>query len=220
MLSINLLQTPGEHPLTLSGKAGAIEAVLTVPENAHHAKFALLGHPHSLQGGSMNNKVVTTLARTFRELNIPSLRFNFRGVGESAGQYDAGIGESEDMKALAELWQEQNPSASFLLAGFSFGSFVAYRTALTLEHELLITIAPPVHHYDYSPKVLGAKPWVIVQGDEDDVVPYDVVSDFIASREEPISLLSFHQTGHFFHGKLVELKQRLIEVIQKQVTAL
>ena len=137
------LNNPGEHSLLLNGSEGLIEAVLTVPENINSSFVAFLGHPHSLQGGTMNNKVVTTMARVFKEAGIPSLRFNFRGVGQSAGVYDDGIGESEDMLELVRVWQTEQPDLKLICAGFSFGSYVAYRTAAQSDASILITIAPP-----------------------------------------------------------------------------
>ncbi|KTD79261.1 alpha/beta hydrolase [Legionella waltersii] len=215
---IDKLNTPGEHALMLEGQVGALEAILTVPLNLHHSYIAFLGHPHSLQGGTMNNKVVTTLARTFKELGIPSLRFNFRGVGQSQGHYDQGIGESEDMLVLVRQWIAEQPHAKLLFAGFSFGSYVAYRTAAQLQHELLISIAPPVHHYDYKEFDQAPNPWIIVQGTADDVVPFDLVDEFARESTPVIPLIEFPDTGHFFHGNLLLLKEKLTSAIQSMVS--
>lgn len=114
------LNSSGDHPLLLSGLAGQLEAVLSVPENMNPSYVGIIGHPHSLQGGTMNNKVVTTMARAFKELGIPSLRFNFRGVGQSSGSYDDGIGESEDMLALTKMWGAGAKRYSFYLRRFFF----------------------------------------------------------------------------------------------------
>lgn len=217
MLITEKLNTPGEHPFFFSGLAGQLEVILTVPDNVDKRYIAILGHPHSLQGGTMNNKVVTTLARTFKELKIASLRFNFRGVGESAGTYDDGIGESDDMLHLARQWQQEIPDARFIFAGFSFGSYVAYRTAAQLPHSLLITIAPPVHHFDYTQFSPAPNPWIVLQGDKDEVVPEQLVLNFVANASPPLPLLCFAETGHFFHGKLIDLKTRLMEEIRKHV---
>ncbi|WP_019215315.1 alpha/beta hydrolase [Legionella tunisiensis] len=213
MVLVDKLNTAGEHPFVFSGQVGQLEAVLTVPPDRHESYVALLGHPHSLQGGTMNNKVVTTLARTFKEIGIPSLRFNFRGVGQSEGSYDAGIGESDDMLSLMRLWQREKPEARFLLAGFSFGSYVAYRAAAQSKHELLITVAPPVHHYNYREFDPVPEPWLIMQGDEDEVVPLSLVLDFAAQSTPPLPVIRFAQTSHFFHGKLLELKEQLLKGI-------
>ncbi|CEG55882.1 alpha/beta hydrolase [Legionella fallonii] len=220
MRFIEKLATPGEHPLLLQGLAGQLEAVLTVPEQIKDNAVAFLGHPHSLQGGSMSNKVVTTLARVFKELGIPSLRFNFRGVGQSEGAYDNGIGESDDMIALVKAWQREQPETKLIFAGFSFGSYVAYRTAAQFASMLLITIAPPVHHYDYTEYNPQPDPWLIIQGDADEVVPYSLVMNFAQLASPAIPVIEFADTGHFFHGKLIELKTKLIEYVRPQVLAL
>jgi alpha/beta superfamily hydrolase len=213
------LAVPGEHPLFLHGMAGQLEAVLTVPEQIDSDYVAILGHPHSLQGGSMNNKVVTTLARTFKELGIPSLRFNFRGVGQSEGVYDAGIGESDDMLSLARAWQKERSQVKLIFAGFSFGSFVAYRTASQCAHNLLVTIAPAIHHYDYKEFTPAPHPWLIVQGEEDEVVPPEMVFDFAKQAQPEIPVIRFADTTHFFHGKLIELKSRLTDYLVSEVVS-
>lgn len=214
---IDKLDTPGEHLLTLEGKAGNIEAILTIPNGVHSKNVAILGHPHSLQGGTMNNKVVTTMARAFKELGVPSLRFNFRGVGLSEGQYDKGIGESEDMIWLARNWQAENAAISFIFAGFSFGSYVAYRAASHFGNALLITIAPPVHHYDYTEFNPQPHPWLIVQGDKDEVFPASLVYDFSKQAKPSIPVIQFPDTGHFFHGKLLDLKSTLLDYLRTKV---
>ena len=215
---MNLTQydQPGEHPFFFPGKAGLLEAVLTKPPTSDNRYIALLGHPHSLQGGTMNNKVVTTLARAFKELGIPSIRFNFRGVGQSAGEYDAGVGESEDMLVLAAACALEFPNAKLIFAGFSFGSYVTYRAAAQCPHALLISIAPSVHHYDYAEFSPPPSPWAVVIGDADELVPIEPVRAFVAHSSNQMTLLEFPDTGHFFHGKLIELKSSLIQLIQSQ----
>lgn len=205
----------GEQRFIIEGLSGSIEGILTIPPDYQYDQLVLLGHPHSLQGGSMQNKVVTTMARAFKEKQIASIRFNFRGVGQSAGVYDNGVGESEDMMHLARLWKEQFPECRLLFAGFSFGSYVSYRAAAQMDSQLLISIAPPVHHYDYR-QFAAPLPWHIIQGDEDDVVPLDVVETFVQQFSPPLPLYRFAETGHFFHGKLLELK----EVVQTIITRL
>lgn len=217
MLFTDKLDKAGEHAFLFQAAKGQLEGVLTVPENLRENTIAILGHPHSLQGGSMNNKVVTSLARSFKELGVPSLRFNFRGVGASEGEYDAGMGESEDMLALLQLWLKEHPQSACFFAGFSFGSYVAYRAAAQWPHRLLITVAPPVHHYDYHEFSPPPGPWIIIQGDEDEVTPAELVYDFAIQVTPEPSVLRFEDTGHFFHGRLVELKKRLHAVLQKEL---
>ncbi len=217
MSFLDQLTIPGEHQLILQGLAGQIEAILSVPQEINYKYVALIGHPHSLQGGTMNNKVVTTMARVFKELGISSLRFNFRGVGQSEGVYDDGIGESKDMLVLVNEWKQINPKATFIFAGFSFGSYVAYRAAAQCANSLLITIAPPVYHYDYREFHPYPNPWLIVHGDEDEVVPAQLVHEFAQQSTPEIPLIRFADTTHFFHGKLVELKAELIHFIRSRI---
>ena len=199
--------TPGEHALTLQGAVGPLEACLTVPEVRIHSHVAILGHPHSLQGGTMNNKVVTTMARAFKALGIASLRFNFRGVGASAGVYDVGCGESDDMLLLARQCTADSPGLSICFAGFSFGSYVAYRAAAQHAHALLITVAPSVQNYDYQEYTPRPQPWLIFQGEADEVVAYAHVLEF--AKRCDLRLEGFVGVGHFFHGQLIPFKARL-----------
>lgn len=214
------LNTSGDHPLRLPGLVGQLEAVFTMPSSPSTRYVAFIGHPHSLQGGTMNNKVVTTLARVFKDLGIPSLRFNFRGVGQSEGVYDHGIGESEDMLALVKQWQLEQPESRLLFAGFSFGSYVAYRVAAQVQSTALITIAPPVHHYDYKAFEPAPNPWLIIQGDADEVVPAQEVLAFAQDAQPPVPVITFPETGHFFHGKLIALKEELTHYLQTLLGAL
>lgn len=212
---LNLNQA-GEHAFTFVGAVGELEAILSVPTEYDKRYIALLGHPHSLQGGTMHNKVVTTLVRVFKELGIASIRFNFRGVGLSQGVYDAGVGESEDMCLLADLCKQQLPDVRFIFAGFSFGSYVTFRAASKDSHARLISIAPPVHHYDYTSDHPAPSSWIIVHGDADEVVPVDEVRRFVAQSTNPLIYLEMADTSHFFHGKLIELKSLLIQQIRVQ----
>lgn len=213
MLKEKLL-IPGMYHELVLGPVGRLDLILEVPSDANPNYVAILGHPHSLQGGTMQNKVVTTMARGFRELGIPSLRFNFRGVGRSEGAYDAGLGESEDMLHILRTLDCANRSVFF--AGFSFGSYVAYRAIAHYQSNQptgLITIAPPVHHYDYSSPLKPRTPWLLVMGEEDEVVPVTAIQDFSSTHPE-ILVEYFPETGHFFHGKLLDLKA----VLQKHMT--
>lgn len=206
----------GDHQVLLQGLVGPLEAVISIPEKPRFDRMAILGHPHSLQGGTMNNKVVTTMAKVFKELGIPSLRINFRGVGQSGGEYDAGIGESNDLLLLAKEWQSKFSDVRFIFVGFSFGSYVTYRCAAQLKHSSLISIAPPVHHYDYHEFQPDPHPWLIIQGNEDEVVSAQLVYEFAEQAQPPIPVITFADTTHFFHGKLIELREQLLAALQTQ----
>lgn len=207
----------GETPFIFPGLVGAIESILTVPENFNPIWLAVIGHPHSLQGGTMNNKVVTTLARVFAELGIASIRFNFRSVGGSAGRYDAGLGESEDMALIAKTWRMVFDEVKVIYAGFSFGSYVAYRAASQSNGALLITVAPAVTHYDYNEFKIQNMPWILAQAEHDEVVPIDAISEYVAKLSVKPQICSFPHAGHFFHGQLTLLKSSLLETIPKLI---
>ncbi len=223
-MNIQSLYTQGETSLLLDGEAGKLEAILQCPaiHDINKNYLAILGHPHSLYGGTMQNKVVTTLARTFQDLGIPSLRFNFRGVGQSQGAYDAGMGESDDMLFLMQQISQENPQLRFCLAGFSFGSYVTYRAAakatqsilIGKEHiNCLISIAPAVQHYDYTEFKGLSLPWVIVQGEKDDVALPEAVFEWYEHLNPKPQLIKMPETGHFFHSRLGQLKDHLEPIL-------
>ncbi|MCX7116255.1 MAG: alpha/beta hydrolase [Gammaproteobacteria bacterium] len=214
MLEKTLLSIPGDHPFVFEGKVGILEGRVMVPQSCDGAHIAMLGHPHPLHGGTMSNKVVTTLARALSEVGIISVRFNFRGVGQSVGQHAHGVGESEDMLILMNEMQQLLPMTKWILAGFSFGSYVVYRAALVQPPLLLFMVAPPVERCDYTEAL--SCPWVIAQGERDEVVDAEGVFEFAATRVPPIRVMRFTDTGHFFHGKLLLLREQLVALLQEE----
>jgi len=202
-----------EERLIIQGPIGPIEAIQALPKEMTVSLFGVICHPHSLHGGTMQNKVVTTISRMFREMGIASIRFNFRGVGDSAGEYDAGIGETEDLLAVLSWVKDHYLDHDICLVGFSFGSFVAYRAASQWPISRLILIAPPVHHYDYIGQPIPKCPWIVVQGEADEVVPPDKVFAWVKSLSKPPTLIRMPNTSHFFHGKLVDLRSELRRVL-------
>lgn len=193
---------------TLSGPEGQLEAVLDRPEDHPRTPpaIAVICHPHSLHGGSLHNKVVYMLAKTCVQLGVPALRFNFRGVGRSEGEYDHGRGEQADLAAAAGWLRERYPGAPLWLAGFSFGSFVAWQAHETLHAARLLLVAPPVDLFDFGPSRKVAIPWCVIQGSDDEVVSPDAVRHWIATQPNPPQYRELAGAGHFFHGRLNDLR--------------
>lgn len=188
----------------IAGPAGPLEARLELPGQAPQAT-ALLCHPHPLHGGTMHNKVVHTLARSFLELGAAALRFNFRGVGASAGVYADGLGETDDAVAAAELLTARWPDLPLYLGGFSFGAAVAVRAAPVLDPAGLVTVALPVERLDAG-TALPQVPWLLIHGAEDELVPLDALIDWLNEQPPGPALEVVAGADHFFHGKLTDLK--------------
>lgn len=199
--------------LTIPGPAGPIEAILEEPTLGPE-RFAIVCHPHPLYGGTMDNKVVYTVARALEELGIATLRFNFRGVGASAGQFDEGNGETEDAAAVlafgAEHWRGAHP----VLAGFSFGAYVALRLAAATPPTHLITVAPPVGRFAVARLPRPRCPWLLVQGDADDVVDPGAVLEWARELDPPPELVVLPGVGHFFHGALSLLRDAVRNAVR------
>ncbi len=198
---------------SINGPAGKLELACALPAVEPLSGFAIICHPHPLFGGAMGNKVVTTLERFFRERGFATLRFNFRGVGASEGVFDNGIGESDDLTAVAQFARKYFPDAPLMLAGFSFGSYVAARMANKLGAAQLVSIAPPVGKWDFAAFDMPKMPWTIVQGEQDEIVEPQTVYDFAAQTQPVTKLIRIPDATHFFHGKLLELRTVLAEHI-------
>jgi alpha/beta superfamily hydrolase len=193
----------------INGLAGQLEAIMT-PANEDTvacASIALVCHPHPQQGGAMTNKVVTTLARAFADLGAASLRFNFRGVGKSAGEFDNGIGEMDDVLAAIEWVKANYPEKSIWLAGFSFGAAMSAQAAARTSVARLVSIALPVPRFNLLELPPIHCPWLIVQGDQDDVVAPQAVYAWAEERDPKPTLIRMQNAGHFFHGQLLELRK-------------
>jgi alpha/beta superfamily hydrolase len=168
---------------------------------------AIICHPLPIEGGTMHNKVVTMLARSLRELGLDTVRFNFRGTGNSEGSFDDGVGEADDLRAVAAWVRAQRPDAALWLAGFSFGAYVSLRMAAELQPSMLISIAPPVRRsWDFDTLVPPTCPWLVIQGEADEVVDPQAVFDWIDTMRDPPDLVRMPDTGHFFHRKLMDLR--------------
>jgi uncharacterized protein len=204
-----------EH-LTVRGPAGGLEAVADEAEGAVQRRYAVVCHPHPLYGGTMDNKVVYTLARALQSVGIPTLRFNFRGVGASAGVYDHGRGETEDAAAIADHGAERWPGCELVLAGFSFGAYVSLSLAARRRAGYLVTVAPPVGRFEFDFAPLGRPgcPWLLVQGDADDLVDPATVLAWAASLDQKPNLRVVPGAEHLFHGHLVPLREAVQEALR------
>ncbi len=197
---------PLSERISITGPSGTIEALIETPADPDLTHVGVVCHPHPLHGGTMTNKVAYTLARTMNDLRAPAVRFNFRGVGASEGQYGDGIGEIDDALAVIEWARKRWPGAQLWLAGFSFGGAVALRTAAIADAKRLVTVAPAVVGLDSSSIDLPKCPWLVVQGDQDELVNIDAVRRWIAQLKSPPDLAVLPGAEHFFHGRLTELR--------------
>jgi alpha/beta superfamily hydrolase len=208
---------PEESTFLLPGAAGDIE-IITMPHDEKRADLknatAIICHPHPLFGGTMHNKVVTTLARVFRDLGLRSVRFNFRGVGKSSGVHDEGIGEVKDLLTIVAWIKKLFPNDAIWLAGFSFGAYVATKGAMQISPQQLVTIAPQVSRFKQDDLALVTCPWVLVQGEQDEVVSAEEVFAWIETLPHKPEVIRMPTAGHFFHGQLMELR-RLLETYLK-----
>ena len=197
----------GESRTLIAGPAGPLEIAVNRPaDDATPRGIALVAHPHPQQGGTLDNKVAQTLAKTFAALGYTAVRFNFRGVGKSAGEFDQGIGETDDaFAALTHVQTEANmTSVAPVLAGFSFGSFVQTRLARRIAAERLVLVGPAVKRFAVEDVPADT---IVIHGEADEVVPLDDV--FAWARPQQLPITVFPGCTHFFHGRLTQL-QRVI----------
>lgn len=199
-----------ETTFLFPGPAGEIEVLLTpAPTDQSFAATAIICHPHPLFGGTMTNKVVTTLAKACADAGVRTVRFNFRGVGKSVGAHDEGRGETDDVVAIAQWVQQICPDDALWLAGFSFGGFVATKAATRLSPSKLVTVAPQASRFQTESLPPITIPWLVIQGEQDEVVSAEEVYAWVDSLNPKPTLVKVPETGHFFHGKLMELRRIL-----------
>lgn len=203
------IAAPERHLIV--GEAGVIEALVEQPAATFSSPraVAVCCHPHPLFGGSMTNKVIHTVARSFVAAGAVTVRFNFRGVGASEGVHDEGRGELNDLLRVTEWQQERYPHLPLWLGGFSFGAWMVLRAEARLAPALLVTVAPPVGRWDFSAvgSPLGA--WLTVQGTHDELVDAALVRDFVAAKSASAECVMLDQADHFFHGRLHELRDAI-----------
>ena len=196
----------GAQTLLIPGPAGALETLIEMPAGAAPVLAAVVCHPHPLFGGSLHNKVVHTVAKVLRNQGAVTWRFNFRGVGQSAGVHAAGPGEGEDALAAVAAARLRWPALPLVLAGFSFGGAVAIAVAARAQPAWLISVAPAVDRVPLDGFHPPECPWLIVQGAADEVVSCEQVRLWSGASAPGAQLCLLPDVGHFFHGRLHELQ--------------
>jgi alpha/beta superfamily hydrolase len=197
----------------IDGPAGKLEVALNAPTGAPRG-VALVAHPHPQQGGTLDNKVVQTLAKTFFALGYASVRFNFRGVGQSEGTFDNGVGETADALAALAHAKSRYGDLPVVLAGFSFGSFVQTRVAATVTAERMVLIGAAAARFGDTTVPADT---IVIHGEEDDVVPLSTVLAWARPQELPI--IVFPGCGHFFHGRLPQLQRTITGMWHDRATS-
>ncbi|MCH8617704.1 alpha/beta hydrolase [Undibacterium sp. TS12] len=206
-----------EHFL-IQGTAGNLQCALDLPDPDSIPSprgLALVAHPHPLYGGTMDNKVAQTLARTFTALGYVAVRMNFRGVGQSEGSYDTGIGETDDMEVLLKAMRQRYPDLPLALSGFSFGSFVQARLQQRLKEqavavERLVLVGAAAGKWD-MPAIPANT--ILIHGELDDTIPLSAVFEWLRPQDIPVTVIP--GADHFFHRRLHHIKQIIISMWDK-----
>lgn len=207
--------------LRLAGPVGELEAVLEQPgQSTSRQAVAVICHPHPLYGGTMDNKVVTTLARCCTDAGLPALRFNFRGVGGSEGSFDNAEGETDDALAVLDWALAHTASTHHLLLGFSFGGLVAARAAAQRKPLQLVTVAPALHYLAGEAVVSPGCPWLLVHGRDDDVVDCTDTVSRVQPIRPAVDVRLLDGVGHFYHGRLNDLREIVVPVLRARLAEL
>ncbi|MEA1987985.1 MAG: CocE/NonD family hydrolase, partial [Pseudomonadota bacterium] len=196
----------------ITGSVGNLE--IRIKPSGHDVdsgKAVVISHPHPLYGGTMNNKVVTTMERAFSSLGYTTVAYNFRGVGASEGEYDSGVGEQADLKAVLDWLNSRYEISHTVLAGFSFGSYVSLSALEKCKVDAICTVAPPVGLYDFSVVNEVDVPWTLIQGGQDEVVSAQEILDWAMKQRCKPDIYWRDGASHFFHGELVWLR-KIIEL--------
>lgn len=204
---------PVSEKLFLDGPVGRLEAVVERPGEGALEGCAVVCHPHPQHGGTMHNKVAHTLARAFVRSGYETLRFNFRGTEMSEGHFDDGIGELDDALAAIEWMRARHGSYPLWLAGFSFGAAIAVKAAVATQVDGLVSVAPAISRFATGLDSQPQCPWLVVQGDEDELVDVEETVEWVNRLEPGPELLIISGGEHFFHGRLAELRDAVMAFI-------
>lgn len=204
---------PSEFLREIPGPAGSLEALLDTPEGAPRAA-AVFAHPLPTQGGTMHTKTVYQAAKALARIGVVTLRFNFRGVGRSAGTFDAGPGEMDDYRAGFDFIEKRYPGLPLWAAGFSFGSWIALTVGADDPRvRLMLGIAPPVDRYDFANVKQSDKPKFIIHGEEDELISIKEVRRFYSELREPKELVVIEAADHLFDGKTSEVGEAVEDLL-------
>jgi len=201
---------PVSERVLIPGPAGNLEGIVEQPPG-DPAIVAVVCHPHPQFGGTMTNKVVHMLAKAFNELGATAVRFNYRGVGASEGNYDDGNGETLDALAAMAWAQQRWPAAQLWLGGFSFGGAVAIKAAAQVPVQRLVTVAPAIKRVTMDVASRPQTAWLVVQGDHDELVDVADTQAWAASLQPPPELVVLPGVDHFFHGRLNDLREIVLK---------
>ena len=213
-----MLKPPRSKRLFIDGPAGQLEAMLELPVEQDPVGNAVICHPHPQHGGTMHNKVAHTLARAFMRLGFAALRFNFRGTERSEGEYDDGNGELDDALAAIAWMRERDPETPMWLAGFSFGAAIAVKAAVATQVDGLVSVAPAISRFASGLDAQPQCPWLIAQGDQDELVDVEETVEWVDGLAPGPELLIIPGGEHFFHGRLMELREAVSEFVEESTT--
>ncbi len=209
-------KSPLAERLFLDGPVGQLEAILEYSGEQPLVGSVVVCHPHPQHGGTLHNKVAHTLARAFVRMGFSALRFNFRGTEESEGNFDGGDGELEDALAAIKWLRERNPEMSLWVAGFSFGAAIAVKSAIATHVDGLISVAPAISRFALGLDSQPTCPWLIIQGDQDELVDIDETVEWIDGLEPGPELLVIPGGEHFFHGRLIEVREAVAAFVERK----
>jgi alpha/beta superfamily hydrolase len=212
-----MLSNKNSHKFYLQGPAGKMECLLDMPEGSAPRGIALVAHPHPLYGGTMENKVAVTLARTFMALGYVVARVNFRGVGESEGVHDRGIGEVDDMAVLLAYMQGQYPGLPVALSGFSFGTFVQAQLQQRLlaegrPAERMVLVGTAAGKWPMPPV---SNDTILIHGEQDDTITLSQVFEWARPLDVPVIVIP--GADHFFHRKLGHIKNLVLQLWRRDI---
>lgn len=200
-------KAPKTEEVLIDGPAGRLEGLFEQPATGAVTGAAVVCHPHPVHGGTLQNKVTHTLARAFLACGFATLRFNFRGVGKSEGEFDEGAGELDDALAATRWIRDRHRVPPLWIAGFSFGAAIAVKTAGRISADGLVSVAPAITRVAGDSVPQPSCPWLVIQGEDDELVDPQETIAWINGLDPGPELLMFPETGHFFHGKLVPLRE-------------